>query len=151
MDGDLFIRGSGDPSFSQVELWQFVRKIQDLGIREIRGDVILDKSVFGVRNYDAAAFDEAPLKPYNAGPNGLLLNGKKIDVRFVPDMAQDSVKVFMEPRMDQVTVVPPVAGSSECGDWQSGITVYFDDRVAYFEGEYPLSCGEMVWSISWIF
>ena len=147
LDGDLFIRGSGDPSFSQVELWQFVRKIQDLGIREIRGDVILDKSVFGVRNYDAAAFDEAPLKPYNAGPNGLLLNGKKIDVRFVPDMAQDSVKVFMEPRMDQVTVVPPVAGSSECGDWQSGITVHFDDRVAYFEGEYPLSCGEMVWSI----
>ena len=76
LTGDLYIRGSGDPSFSQTELWQFVRKIQDSGIREIRGDVILDKSVFGIRNYDAAAFDEAPLKPYNAGPNGLLLNEK---------------------------------------------------------------------------
>ena len=147
LDGDLFIKGSGDPSFSQTELWQFVRKIQDSGIHEIRGDIILDRSVFGVRNYDAAAFDEAPLKPYNAGPDGLLLNEKKVNVRFVPDALRDTVSVFMEPRMDRITVVPPVAGSSECGNWQNGMVVHFDDRVAYFEGEYPLSCGEQVWSI----
>lgn len=147
LNGDLYIRGSGDPSFSQAELWQFVRKIQDSGVREIRGDVILDRSVFGVRDYDVAAFDEAPLKPYNAGPNGLLLNEKKVNVRFVPDVARDTVMVFMEPRMERITIVPPVAGSSECGNWQSGMTVQFDDRVAYFEGEYPLSCGEKVWVI----
>lgn len=147
LTGDLYIRGSGDPSFSQTGLWQFVRKIQDSGIHEIRGDVILDKSVFGIRDYDAAAFDEAPLKPYNAGPNGLLLNEKKVDVRFVPDAVRDTVMVFMEPRMEQITIVPPVAGSSECGNWQNGMAVHFDDRVAYFEGEYPLSCGEKVWSI----
>lgn len=147
LTGDLYIRGSGDPSFSQTELWQFVRKIQDSGIHEIRGDVILDKSVFGIRDYDAAAFDEAPLKPYNAGPNGLLLNEKKVDARFVPDAVRDTVMVFMEPRMEQITIVPPVAGSSECGNWQNGMAVHFDDRVAYFEGEYPLSCGEKVWSI----
>ena len=72
--GDLIIKGSGDPVFSQKELWLFLRQIQDAGVRDIRGNVILDRSVFKIMPFDAAAFDAEPLKPYNAGPDGLLLN-----------------------------------------------------------------------------
>jgi len=70
LHGDLIIKGSGDPSFSQKDLWLFVREIQDSGIHEIRGNIVLDRSVFGKMGYDPAAFDDAPLKPYNAGPDG---------------------------------------------------------------------------------
>ncbi len=145
--GDLIIRGSGDPSFSQKDLWLFIRKIQDSGIREIRGKVVLDRSVFGRINFDASVFDDAPLKPYNAGPDGLLLNEKRIDVYFAPHGDKDEVEVVLEPRMEGITIVPPVAASSACGDWKNGITVHFDDKIAYFEGEYPLACGIRTWAI----
>ncbi len=145
--GDLIIKGSGDPSFSQTDLWLFIRKIQDSGIREIHGKVVLDRSIFERMNFDASAFDAAPLKPYNAGPDGLLLNEKKIDVYFVPHEDRDEVEVRLEPRMEGITIIPPVASSSACGDWKNGVAVHFDDRMAYFEGEYPLACGTRTWAI----
>ncbi len=141
LDGDLIIKGSGDPSLSYQDLWLFVREIQDAGIHEIRGNVILDRHIFGQMGYDPAAFDGAPLKPYNAGADGLLLNDKRIDVQFIPDNDRDEVMVTLEPRLDGITVIPPVATSAACANWQTGMIVHFDDGVAYFEGEYPLACG----------
>lgn len=147
LHGDLIIKGSGDPSFSQKDLWLFVREIQDSGIHEIRGNIVLDRSVFGKMGYDPAAFDDAPLKPYNAGPDGLLLNDRKVEIRFIPDIVRDKVNVAMEPRMNGIAIIPPVAASSACVNWQNGIDIHFDDRIAYFEGQYPLACGEKTLSV----
>lgn len=147
LDGDLIIRGSGDPSFSAKELWLFIHEIQDFGIHEIRGNIVLDGSVFGKDGYDPAAFDGAPLKPYNAGSDGLLLNDRKVDVLFVPDTDRDEIRVVLEPRMDGIAIIPPVAANSPCVDWQKGISVHFDNGTAYFEGEYPLACGLKKWAL----
>lgn len=145
--GDLIIKGSGDPVFSQEDLWLLIRDIRDFGVHEIRGNLILDRSVFGEMRYDPAAFDGVPLKPYNAGVDGLLLNDKKVDVRFIPDVIKDEVKVVLEPRMDGIVIIPPVAAGSACVNWLNDISIRFDDRVAYFEGQYPLACGEKTLSV----
>lgn len=145
--GDLIIKGSGDPVFSQKELWLFLRQIQDAGVRDIRGNVILDRSVFKIMPFDAAAFDAEPLKPYNAGPDGLLLNEKKIDVRLVPKESENKVDVIFEPRLDGVEITPPLLSNAECGDWKKNIVLQFDDRRANFDGMYSSACQEKNWSI----
>ena len=147
LTGDLILKGSGDPSFRQQDLWLFIRQIQHSGIQAVHGNVVLDKSVFSPMAFDASAFDDAPLKPYNAGPDGLLLNEKRVDVRFVPHPDRRDVEVTLEPRMDGIIVVPPILTESACVDWQNDIVVHFDDKVAYFEGVYPLECGEKIWAI----
>ena len=63
LDGDLIIKGSGDPKLVTENFWQFLRKIRASGIREIRGNLILDRSIFEEMPYDAAQFDGDPLKP----------------------------------------------------------------------------------------
>ena len=145
--GDLIIKGSGDPVFSQKDLWLFIRQIQDAGIHDIRGNVVLDRSVFRTVPFDAAAFDAEPLKPYNAGPDGLLLNEKKIDVRLVPDESDNTVNVIFEPRLDGVKITPPLLSNAECDDWKKGIVLQFDDRHANFDGMYSSACGEKIWSV----
>lgn len=145
--GDLIIKGSGDPVFSQKELWLFIRQIQDAGVRDIRGNVILDRSVFKTGSFDAAAFDAEPLKPYNAGPDALLLNEKKIDVRLVPNESENTVKVVFEPRLDGVKITPPLLSNGECGNWKKDIVLQFDDRHANFDGIYSSTCQEKIWSV----
>jgi D-alanyl-D-alanine carboxypeptidase/D-alanyl-D-alanine-endopeptidase (penicillin-binding protein 4) len=66
LQGDLIIRGSGDPRFSQQDLWQLLRRLRALGIRQITGDVILDRSLFAPYKDDAAQFDQKPERAYNA-------------------------------------------------------------------------------------
>ncbi len=145
--GDLIIKGSGDPVFSQKELWLFIRQIQDAGVQDITGNVILDRSVFKTMSFDAADFDAEPLKPYNAGPDALLLNEKKIDIRLVPNESENTVNVFFEPRLDGVKITPPLLSNAECGDWKKDIVLQFDDRHANFDGMYSSACGEKTWSV----
>ena len=44
----LVIKGSGDPKLVLERVWLLLRRVQQLGVREIRGDIVLDRSAFAV-------------------------------------------------------------------------------------------------------
>src|SRR5450830_2202636 len=46
LTGDLAIKGSGDPKLVMENFWMFLRQIRAKGVRDIRGNVVLDRSVF---------------------------------------------------------------------------------------------------------
>lgn len=145
--GDLIIRGSGDPKLVLENLWLFLRQIRAYGIREIRGNLQLDRSLFEGYFYDAAAFDNDPFKPYNVGPDALLLNYKSMIFKFVPDADKKTVKVGSDPLLAGSLVVPPKLVKGDCGDWRKKLLPSVSASGAVFAGEYAMSCGEKVWQI----
>jgi D-alanyl-D-alanine carboxypeptidase/D-alanyl-D-alanine-endopeptidase (penicillin-binding protein 4) len=147
LNGDLIIKGSGDPRLVMENLWLFLRRIRAAGIRHIRGNLILDRSAFEERPYDAAAFDNDPLKPYNAGPDALLLNFKSLNLRFLPNGTTRKVRVVMEPPLDGVKLLAPKFVDEDCGDWHEKVKPDFDDRALRFNGVFPSSCGEKAWNV----
>ena len=151
LNGDLLIQGSGDPKLVVERLHELMRAIQDKGIRVIRGNILLDNSVFRLPAHDAAAFDDDPLRPYNAGPDGLLLNFKALIFKFIPDAAGQRVRVQTEPPMAGVDIpaeVPAAAGA--CGAWRPRLAADFTDpNHIRFAGRYPTSCGEQSWGIAY--
>src|SRR3982751_6152684 len=72
--GDLYVRGGGDPKLVIEELWLLVNRLRGFGIREIRGDVVLDKTFFEPIAHDPAEFDGEEGRAYNVGPDALLVN-----------------------------------------------------------------------------
>jgi D-alanyl-D-alanine carboxypeptidase/D-alanyl-D-alanine-endopeptidase (penicillin-binding protein 4) len=148
LDGNLIFRGSGDPKFSLESFWVFLRQIRLKGIREIRGDLVLDRAAFESRYFDPAAFDNDPFRPYNAGPDALLLNHKVLDVMFKPNGLDGTVSVLTFPELEGVTIIPPaLTDTGDCNGWQKGISLRFSEKEAIFEGQYPLSCGEQNWFV----
>ena len=73
---DLVLKGGGDPRLSFEQFWLLLRDLRDRGVREIAGDLVLDRSLLAPGDHDPAAFDAQPLRPYNVGPDALLLNFK---------------------------------------------------------------------------
>lgn len=86
LNGDLIIRGSGDPKLVLERISALFSAIQKKGIRHVKGDIILDRSVFQTIRKNPASFDGQPLRAYNATPDGLLLNFKSIIFTFDPDV-----------------------------------------------------------------
>ena len=116
LHGKLLIKGSGDPKLVLERLQELMRAIQDKGVRQIDGDILLDNSVFRLPPHDAAAFDDDPLRPYNAGPDGLLLNFKSLIFKFIPDPATRRVRVESEPPIAGVEIPAEVpAATGACG------------------------------------
>ena len=144
LEGDLVIRGGGDPRLNVESLWLFLRQIREKGIRQISGDLVLDHSRFEARPFDAAQFDGAPLKPYNAGPDALLLNYHAFALRLVPDQASGRARVSVEPPVAGLPVSGPALVEGECGNWNAGLVPSLTDQGIVIEGTYPYACGENV-------
>jgi D-alanyl-D-alanine carboxypeptidase/D-alanyl-D-alanine-endopeptidase (penicillin-binding protein 4) len=147
LNGNLIIKGSGDPKLVVENLWLFLSRIRAAGVREIHGNLLLDRSAFEERAYDPASFDNDPLRPYNAGPDALLLNYKALNLRFIPDEAAGKVRLITEPALDGFAMNSPKLSKGECGDWRAKLQPEFDDNTARFDGIFAISCGERAWNI----
>ena len=51
LDGNLILKGYGDPKFSMESLWLFLRELRSRGLREIGGDLLLDRSYFAIDSH----------------------------------------------------------------------------------------------------
>ncbi len=150
--GDLIIKGSGDPKLVVENFWLFLRQIRARGIREIRGNLVLDRTAFLTDNYDPAEFDRDPGKPYNVGPDALLLNYKALRFRFMPNQANESdigsvINVTVDPPLIGYAIRAPKMVQGNCGDWQSKLQVAIHNNSIRFDGGFPASCGEKTWHV----
>ena len=68
LDGNLIIKGYGDPSFKAQEFWRMLMSLQQAGIKEINGDLIIDKSFFAKNVGERHTFDDETWRAYNAEP-----------------------------------------------------------------------------------
>jgi D-alanyl-D-alanine carboxypeptidase/D-alanyl-D-alanine-endopeptidase (penicillin-binding protein 4) len=146
LNGNLSIKGGGDPKLVMENFWLFLRQLRARGIRDIRGNLLLDRSVFEDNLYDPSQFDGDPQKPYNVGPDALLLNYKTIALRFLPEESGNQVAVTVEPPLAGfVVVAPKLTRDGVCGDWKGRLQADVGVTSAVFNGSYPASCGEQVW------
>ena len=151
--GNLVLKGYGDPKIT-IEQWQaFMADLRARGLDRVTGDLVLDRSHFKLPEHDPAAFDQEPLRPYNVGPDALLVNFKAVRFAFVPDTARGAVTVRADPPLPEVTLdALPQLGNGDCGDWRGPLAAtWVNQRTAAsaaFAGRYPQSCGERDWYVA---
>jgi D-alanyl-D-alanine carboxypeptidase/D-alanyl-D-alanine-endopeptidase (penicillin-binding protein 4) len=96
--GDLFVRG-GDPALTAEQWWRLAADLRALGLREVRGDLVLDDSLF-----DEARWHEswAPVtaRAYHAPVSAVSANFGAFRVRVAPGAAPGAAL--------QVALDPPV-------------------------------------------
>ena len=151
LQGNLVIKGQGDPKLVVERLWLLLRRVQGLGISRISGDIVLDRSAFEVSDVDPALFDGEPLRPYNVAPDALLLNYKSVVLTFVPDPTSQRAWVSMEPHLTGVQAPSSVALiGGDCSDYRTGLKADFSDpnRIR-LGGGFPASCGERAWPLAY--
>ncbi len=84
LHGDLFIQGFGDPTLNADDLEKIVSEIRAAGIRQIRGDIVIDRSYFEVGSQDTSGFDENLYSAYNAMPDAMMFNERVVTVCVIP-------------------------------------------------------------------
>lgn len=141
LDGDLLLKGHGDPFLVTERVWQMLRSIRQAGIDNIIGDLLIDDSYFDIGDYDPSAFDRQPLRAYNVAPNALLMNFKVVRYWFEP--AGEAVNVRLDPSLSNLGVDNRLrTRTGYCGGYQRGITVTLNDDLdrVTFSGKFPNGC-----------
>lgn len=154
LDGDLHLKGGGDPKLTYDQFGRLLRQIRARGIREIRGDLVLDRSAFAIDATDPARFDAQPLRPYNVAPDALLLNFKSVRLQLIPDPVQKTLTIAMEPMPTNLHLVNKLVlgNGNGCGEWRERLRAdvfsHGPNTRLVLTGIYPTICGEQRWSIA---
>lgn len=82
--GDLLIKGFGDPTLDDKDLESIVSEIASKGIKEITGNIIIDRSYFKVSSKNTSGFDKNIYSAYNAMPDAMMFNERISTVCITP-------------------------------------------------------------------
>jgi D-alanyl-D-alanine carboxypeptidase/D-alanyl-D-alanine-endopeptidase (penicillin-binding protein 4) len=121
LKGDLVLRGTGDVDFDGAAFEHLLRLARLQGIREIRGDFVLDRTFFSPARTDIGLppFDETPEFRYNVVPDALLVDTNLMRVDIASD--ENGVRAELFPALDGVTVRSEFTlGDRACKDWEEG-------------------------------
>lgn len=141
---DLVLRGQGDPKLDYESFWILLRNLRGRGLRDIPGDLVLDRSYFA--SAAAAPLDDDRFRPYNVAPDALLVNFKSLRFSFIPE--NGTVRIFAEPSPPGLEIVNHLRlGEGNCIEGKAfraliGATFQSQPPRAAFTGTYPEQCGE---------
>ncbi|HEX7250582.1 MAG TPA: D-alanyl-D-alanine carboxypeptidase/D-alanyl-D-alanine-endopeptidase [Burkholderiales bacterium] len=149
LEGDLVLKGYGDPKLDYESFWMLLRALRGRGLREIRGDLVLDRTFFAPLPVDPGRFDGEGLRPYNVLPDALLVHYKAVRFAFLPDPEREAVRIYVEPRPPGLEVANTLRLSGgSCLEGRAFRDMLQADFAAgpppraTFAGRYPIACGE---------
>lgn len=140
LKGDLVFKGYGDPKITLEAFWLMLRDLRQRGLKDLRGNLVLDRSFFENTKEDPSAFDNEPNKPYNLGPDALLVNFRAHRVRLLTQGQSQRPRILFDP------VIPAERINNEiklvnggCGDWKEKIQYQVGPNFN-FSGQFSQGC-----------
>ncbi|MDE2147277.1 MAG: D-alanyl-D-alanine carboxypeptidase/D-alanyl-D-alanine-endopeptidase [Burkholderiales bacterium] len=144
--GDLVLQGGGDADLGVPQLWALLLELRQQGVRDIRGDLVLDRTRYRPQRTDLgrAPFDDSPEFPYNVIPDALMPAGDLLPLAL--QAGRHGV---------HAATLPPLPGleidsrmtlvARPCDDWDSG---WRPARVSHhagrtrieLDGSFPRGC-----------
>lgn len=143
LEGDLLIRGGGDPFLVMEDFWKMVGDVRAAGIETIRGDLVIDQSRFAPPTTGPGDFDNEPHRLYNVAPRALVTNFKAI--RFHLEPGEKGVHITTTPPLPALRLTSEIRlTKGRCTSkglritMRSPSTQPFDEVV--FGGRMPTGC-----------
>ncbi len=84
LQGDIIVKGYGDPTLNANDLKSFAKKLRSYGIRAISGKLIIDRTFFKNSPKISSGFDKNYLSEYNAMPDALMFNDHLNKLEIIP-------------------------------------------------------------------
>ena len=151
LNGNLIIKGFGDPSLSEAELRRLLVSVRQVGVKKITGNLVIDKTYFAKNVGPRNTFDAETWRAYNAGPTALLVNGRNTSFRL--SVVDGSVQINQEVEIPEITIMnnmlPSAAG---CGEWRNQMAYVVKQKAVgveiTFNGTLGSDCGEKFLELS---
>ncbi|MFJ4371258.1 D-alanyl-D-alanine carboxypeptidase/D-alanyl-D-alanine-endopeptidase [Pseudomonas japonica] len=147
LNGNLYLKGGGDPKLNMEKLWLLMRDLRANGVQTVTGDLILDRSHFiqpQLPQFNDDGGDEN--KPFLVKPDSLLVNLKAL--RFVARNDGGRVLVSVEPPIASIRIdnqVKPMPGKQCNGEVRYNPVVQADGVSVTVTGQLGEGCNSQTY------
>ncbi|MBV6287305.1 D-alanyl-D-alanine carboxypeptidase/D-alanyl-D-alanine endopeptidase [Pseudomonas aegrilactucae] len=147
LNGNLYLKGGGDPKLNMEKLWLLMRDLRANGVQTISGDLVLDRSHFvqpQLPQFNDDGGDEN--KPFLVKPDSLLVNLKAL--RFVARNDGGNVRVSVEPPIASIRIdnqVKAVPGTQCKGEVRYNPVLQADGVSVVVSGQLADGCNSQTY------
>ncbi len=142
IDGDLILVGGGDPSLNDQQLLAWFGKMYKRGLREIGGDIVLDRQAFQHAEKDRANTPKPSWdNPHHVNPDAFLLNEGQLEVLL--RSGARGLEVSLRPELPAITLELQIQNSTlACADRKRPVTIDWReaDSSIVVGGEWSKDC-----------
>ncbi|GIZ13904.1 D-alanyl-D-alanine carboxypeptidase/D-alanyl-D-alanine-endopeptidase [Pseudomonas sp. NCCP-436] len=144
LHGNLYLKGGGDPKLNMEKLWLLLRDLRIHGVRQVQGDLVLDRSFFVEPQLPAFNDDGGDAnRPFLVTPDALLVNLKA--QRFVTRADGGKVSIAMDPPLPSIRIDNQVRllKAGTCPAWPDvryNAVEQFDGTTLIVTGQLPEGC-----------
>lgn len=144
LHGNLFLKGGGDPKLNMEKLWLLLRDLRANGVRQVTGDLVLDRSHFNQPQLPTFNDDGGDSnKPFLVTPDALLVNLKAL--RFIARNEAGTVHIAAEPPIANIRIDNQVKSlkAGKCPGWPDvryNPVKQFDGTTVIVTGKLAAGC-----------
>ncbi|MGB4073017.1 D-alanyl-D-alanine carboxypeptidase/D-alanyl-D-alanine endopeptidase [Pseudomonas sp.] len=149
LNGNLYLKGGGDPKLNMEKLWLLLRDLRANGVQQVTGDLVLDRSHFvqpALPSFNDDGGDAN--KPFLVAPDALLVNLKAL--RFIARTEGGKVHIAAEPpianiRIDNRVKALPAAKCPGWPDVRYNPVTEFDGTTVIVSGKLAEGCSSQTY------
>ncbi|MEK8079549.1 D-alanyl-D-alanine carboxypeptidase/D-alanyl-D-alanine endopeptidase [Pseudomonas sp. XK-1] len=149
LNGNLYLKGGGDPKLNMEKLWLLLRDLRANGVQQVSGDLVLDRSHFVQPQLPSFNDDGGDSnKPFLVAPDSLLVNLKAL--RFIARTENGKVHIAAEPpianiRIDNRVKALPAAKCPGWPDVRYNPVTEFDGTNVIVSGQLAEGCSSQTY------
>jgi len=142
--GDLLIVGGGDAQLTSAELRDWFARMRAQGLREIDGDIVLDRYAFQLADADHAGTPvQSATEPRHVWPDAMTLDDGVLTLRVAPARGKRAA-VTLLPALADVRIDNRVSmgrGCEAAAHWEGDVRSHEDQAVVVVLGSWNAACG----------
>ncbi|MBI3347504.1 MAG: D-alanyl-D-alanine carboxypeptidase/D-alanyl-D-alanine-endopeptidase [Burkholderiales bacterium] len=147
IDGPLILRGGADPDLDWPALWWLLRQLRESGVRDIRGGLVVDRTLFNPTRLDVGLppFDDAPEFDYNVIPDALHFNGSLLEFELQATPTGVAARTLPALPGLGVDASAMTLSARPCKDWDedwktAAVQPAADGWALKLQGAFPAGC-----------
>lgn len=105
LEGDLILKGGGDPAFVSENMWFLVNEFLRSEVQVVSGNIVVDSSRFDEEKFDAGRESVRVQRAYDAPIGAMSFNWNSANVFVRPSQVGSLARVFVDPENTYIEVV----------------------------------------------
>lgn len=142
-DGNnLYLRGGGDPTFVSENLWYMVNEFTRSGIKVIKGNIIVDDSLFDKVRFDRSRQDKRVDRAYDSPVGALSFNWNAVNIFVKPAKIGEKARVIIDPKSDYYALINDTITVSGAVKKELTASISNSEKIITVSGEVPMGAIE---------
>lgn len=102
---NLYLQGGGDPTFVSENLWFLINEFTRSGLKNIKGNLVVDDSLFDKVRFDDSRIDHRVDRAYDSPVGAMSFNWNAVNIFVKPTKIGEPARVTVDPESNFYTLV----------------------------------------------